>query len=181
MMDDQPAETQQELFQEFSTAPKKPERFPSIAKSHKPILISTTLEQVLLVSIISVLVLCGVFFVGVLRGKGLRGVPMEQTPQVAVPQTRMPANAVTVSVPVRSASGASVADKPYTLQVMTYRKKEYAEVEAAKIRKLGHMSFILSNGEYFAVCVGQYASKEEARTDRAYFLSRYKDCFLRRR
>ena len=72
MTDDKTKETQQELFEEFSPAPKKAERFPSITKTHKPILFSTTLEQLLMASIVFILGLCGVFFLGVLRGKALR-------------------------------------------------------------------------------------------------------------
>ena len=57
-------ENQQELFAEFSQEPRRLQRFPSLAKSHNPILISTTLEQILLVGIVLVLTLCLAFFWG---------------------------------------------------------------------------------------------------------------------
>ena len=49
------------------------------------------------------------------------------------------------------------------------------------LRAQGLYSFIIPSGEYFQVCAGQYASKEEAKKDVARFSAKYKDCFLRRR
>src|SRR6185436_9440850 len=102
---DKSRETQSELFEEFSSAPKKPERFPSIAKTHKPILVSTTLEQLLMASIVGILVLCGVFFLGVLRGKSLR--PAASLPSAVVRPAAVPVRPVgtpPVAAPVRPAA-----------------------------------------------------------------------------
>ena len=185
--DNKPRETQQELFEEFSPAPKKTERFPSIAKTHKPILFSTTLEQLLMASIVFVLGLCGVFFLGVLRGKALR-IPVPaavMTPRVqpvpaALPPPVAPARPVAAPA-VTTAPVATAAEKPYTIQLVTHRKKEFAETEVASVRKLGYVSFIIPSGEYFQVCAGQYGTKDAAKKDLALFQTRYKDCFLRHR
>ncbi len=195
--DKQPAETQQELFTQFSSAPKRPERFPALAKTQKPILLSTTLEQLLMAGIILILLLCAVFFLGVLRGKSLKPGPVE-TPSVeraSAPRTvpppapRRAAAAAVVpaapalpaaTIPVRPASAVS-ADRPYTIQLVTYRKKEYAETELAAVRKMGFSGFVVQKGEYFLVYVGQYASKDEAKKDLAAFQGKYKDSFLTRR
>ncbi len=181
MTDDKSQETQQELFQEFSSTPKHSERFPTLAKAQKPILISTTIEQILMVSIVLILTLCGVFFLGLLRGKSLRpsAVPVVaairrvQPTKVSVVPVQKPSIPTGVSIPA--------VQKPYTIQLVTHRKKEYAETEANAVQKLGITSFIIPSGEYFQVCAGQYASKEEAKKDLAFFQSKYKDCFLRRR
>jgi hypothetical protein len=193
MTDEKKNETQQELFEQFSTVPKKPERFPSITKTQKPILLSTTLEQLLMVSIVGILVLCGVFFLGVLRGKSLTQ-PILSVPaapvrpaSVTLPSPPPVARPIApVAVPARppatpGAPVVSAAERPYTIQVVTHRKKEYAESEMAKIRKMGYVSIIIPSGEYFQVCAGQYATKDEAKKDLAFFSSRYKDCFLRHR
>ena len=178
-MDDKQKETQHELFEEFSPAPKKAERFPSIAKTHKPILFSTTLEQLLMFSILFILGLCGVFFLGVLRGKALRepAAPL----RAVVPAPRPAVTRPVVSAPPGATLLASAAEKPYTIQLVTHRKKEFAEAEMALIRKMGYVSFIIPFGEYYQVCAGQYASKDVAKRDLALFLTRYKDCFLRHR
>lgn len=186
-MDDKTHETQQELFEEFSPAPKRgPERFPSIARSHKPILISTTLEQILMTVIVAILILCGVFFLGVLRGKAIQ--PAQ--PRAAVRRIPQPVRPV-VSAPIRmspplparpmATPEASTAQKPYTIQLVTHRKKEYAENEAATVRRMGYPSEVVADGEYYLVRAGQYASKAEAKKDLAFFSSKYKDCYLRRR
>ena len=185
MKDDTPSETQQELFTEFSSAPKRPERFPTLAKTQKPILISTTLEQLLMVSIIFILFLCAVFFLGVLRGKSLgrvlpppraAGVPMSKPAPTAEPVAALPAATAAVPAPPAVSTG-----KPYTIQLVTYRKKEYAEAELNTVRKMGFSGFVAQKGEYFLVYVGQYASKEEAKKDLGVFHAKYKDSFLTRR
>jgi hypothetical protein len=191
MTDERLKETQQELFEEFSPAPKKTERFPSIAKTQKPILFSTTLEQLLMLSIVCILGLCGVFFLGVLRGKALRepwmaGPAAASRPvAVRVPQTVSQAvpgvSIAPAGKPAPVAPPVLNAEKPYTIQLVTHRKKEFAEAEVAAVRKLGYMSFIIPSGEYFQVCAGQYATKEAAKRDLSLFLTRYKDCFLRHR
>jgi hypothetical protein len=188
--DNRTQETQQELFTEFSASPKRPERFPTLAKSHKPILLSTTTEQLLLIGILAVLVLCAVFFLGVLRGKSLRPeiLPVSRTYVQAPPvpvktAVKTLAPAVAMIKPQIPAPAPLVlnTEKPYTIQVVTHRKREYAENEMAAIKRLGYVSFLIPSGEYFQVCAGQYKTKDEAKKDLALFSAKYKDCFLRRR
>ncbi len=186
MAEDKSQETQQELFQEFSSSPKRPERFPSLTKTQKPILISTTLEQMLMVGIVLILILCGVFFLGVVRGKSLKPARMSPpNPVIARQPVAQPAPVVVLNSPkkttVQTALVVTSVEKPYTIQLVTHRKKEYAQAEVNAVQKKGFTSFIVPSGEYFQVCAGQYASKEEARKDLAFFQSKYKDSFLRRR
>lgn len=76
---------------------------------------------------------------------------------------------------------STTGKKLYTIQLVTHKKKDMAEAEVQAIRKGGHFSFIIPSGDFYQVCTGQYASNEEARRDLAFFKSRYRDCFLRRR
>jgi len=191
-----PKETQQELFGEFSATPRKPERFPLISRTQKPILFSTNTEQLLMAGILFILVLCGVFFLGVIRGKSLAGQPITEAPireraeapgkPVLAPVAASPAPARTAPA-LKAASQAlpvptaNIASKPYTLGLVTHRKKELAEAEMNTLRAQGFYSFIKADRDYFQVCVGQYASKEEAKKDLALFSAKYKDCYLRRR
>ncbi len=194
-------EKQQELFEEFSpSTAKRVERIPVLAKSNNPILITTTTEQLLLVGIVGILVLCSIFFLGVLRGKALRSGIMGESVSVV---SRAPLSAAVVAPPVSAtpstprsvtvSSGAPrtvtqptalsvpVASKPYTIQLVTHRGKVMAENEVLGLQKAGHISFIIPSGEYYQVCVGQYFSKEDAKNHLRLFTGRFKDSFVRRR
>ena len=188
-------ETQQELFRQFSEEPKKRERLPSLRKSPRPILINTSLEQVILLVIMLILTGCLVFFLGVIRGKALYrksgGVLTSRTapPPPASPAvfsrqlatTRPPPPVKTspqTNAPVTAAADLS---KPYTIQLVTYKKRELAEREVSALRRAGYFAAIIPSGDYYQVCVGQYGAKEEAKKDLKAFGARYKDCFLRRR
>jgi cell division septation protein DedD len=142
----------------------------------------------------------GVFFLGVLRGKSLiergnlgaerseLGASIGQPGAGAPVRSQLPAlgprpNPTPPQKPavLTALLPASVTGKPYTIQLVTHRKKALAEAEVNAIRKKGLTSFIIPSGEYFQVCVGQYSSKEEASKDLAFFQSKHKDSFLRRR
>ena len=71
--------------------------------------------------------------------------------------------------------------KPYSIQLVTYKKAEYAEKEMKALKRAGLFSVIIPSGDYYQVCVGQYASSEEAKRDLAFFAAKYKGCYLRRR
>ncbi len=204
MSDTRNEETQQELFLEFSERPKAKERFPSIARPYKPILFTTSLEQIILAGIIIILLCCFMFFLGVLRGKSLlqkeMGLTVAGPSKPRIPQT-VPAKAVPKSMPVVKAAvtqsrpslkapavsltpkplATPDITKPYTIQLVTYKKRDLAEKDVAMLRKNGLYAFIIPSGDYFQVCEGQYATKEEAKKDLKLLSGRYKDCYLRRR
>src|SRR3989338_6829066 len=143
-------ETQQELFAEFAGAAQKSERFLPQSKVNKAILLNTSVEQVILVSIALILVCCFVFFLGVLRGKSL-GIDRPQALAQKKPKSLQTTPANMAQVPgaafvaatttpqaseARSASsiskaqGSAAFSKPYTIQVSTYKKQDLAEKEA---------------------------------------------------
>lgn len=203
MADSKSQETQQELFNEFSKEAKKAERFPTLSKTPKPILISTSVEQIILASILVLLAACFIFFLGLLRGKSLAGSasasvatlpvrpsqPVVRTVSPAEPMTRQaPPAPVLQPAPARPAVQSSQpspteasAAKPYTIQLVTYKKRELAEKEVDGLRQSGYFATIIPSGEYYQVCVGQYGSMEEAKRDLKLFGAHYKDRFLRRR
>jgi cell division septation protein DedD len=101
--------------------------------------------------ILFILALCGVFFLGVMRGQALSrpasdppSPPRAKVVAQAAPVSR-PAGAVTVpaapAVAVREAPS-----KPYTIQLVTHRKKELAEAEMNALRAKGYYSFIIPSG-----------------------------------
>ena len=182
---------------------KPPERLPPFHRAPKPILVTTTVEQIILVGILVILAGCLVFFLGVLRGRSLSRevfrpeppapVSAPQKPAAAVPSARKaePAKPVPVFQPAQGLSPAVKIEarpaqpanptKPYTLQLITYKKRDLAENEAGELRRRGFQAFVAPKGEYFLVCSGQYGSKEEAARDLEALRAKYKDCFLRRR
>lgn len=187
MAEIRPPENQGELFPGYSKQAQRPPRFPALAKSQKPVLISTTWEQILLATIIFILGLCLVFFLGVIRGKRLAVKPAPILAYaVSVPKTApaQPA-AATIPTPAPKTKTDAVSSmdpsKPYTIQLASFAKKEYAEEEMRKVRKSGHYSAVMQSGNYYTVCAGQYASIDNAKKDLLFFRSKYKDCYLRRR
>ena len=105
MNDPSQQEMQHELFEEFSKETKRTERIPQLSRAQKPILFNTTLEQLLLGSILLILAFCLVFFLGVIRGKSLNGPGPAQSlsrpaPQAPYVQQR--------TVPVRETDRKSV-------------------------------------------------------------------------
>ncbi|HTL69821.1 MAG TPA: SPOR domain-containing protein [Candidatus Eisenbacteria bacterium] len=198
-------ETQQELFS-FSPQDKPAERLPAIPKNQKPILFSTSMEHIILAAILGILAACVIFFLGVVRGKSLTayappGAAAAQTARPSAPapaairvsqpsQTVRPSGqgpAVSPAQPVNPATVAAPAPaaadsaKPYTIQLVTYKKRDLAEKEVAALRRSGYWSIVIPSGDYYQVCVGQYASMEDAKKDLRIFGTRYKDRFLRRR
>jgi hypothetical protein len=197
MADIQQEETQQELFTEFSGLAKRAERFPLIAKSHKPLFFSTTVEQIILVAIGLILAGSFVFFLGVLRGKHLSArpsqflvqkkaeispaIPVKNTalqPAIAAKQANRPAIVIANNMGLPVPTSAS---KPYTIQLSTYRKQDLAEKEVVLLRQNGFYSSANPSNGYFVVCVGQYETKDAAKKDLKFFSAKYKGCFLRRR
>ena len=85
-----------------------------------------------------------------------------------------------VSTPPIAVATIVPTEKPYTVQLVTYRKREYAEAELNTVRKMGFSGYVVQKGEYFLVYAGQYASKEEAKKDLNVFHPKYKDSFLTR-
>lgn len=190
-----PFEAQQDLFGDNPGAPKRPERFPGIPKSHKPILFATSAEHLIFLSILTVLAASFAFYLGILRGKTIAHLP---SPTAAVttlsPAIRVPGAVPAAAVPTPPQTAPATAalsavpaaktpskDKPYTIQLSSYKKKEWADAEAAALRRMGYTTLVSKSSDYYGVSVGQYAGKDDAKRDLKALSSRYKDCYLRRR
>lgn len=189
------SETQQELFPGFSGSPEKTERFPAIHKHSKPLLVTTSLEQLLLAAILIILFGCGTFFLGVLRGKTLGGYSVAPSvrivspairPPLAAPRPSTPMGTRTVTAPAPAAGSPAaparvLITKPYMIQLASYKSAREAESQAQQIRKAGYLAGCSASGAYTVLWAGQYGSKAEADKDLAFFRSKYKGAFLRRR
>ena len=150
------------------------------------------MEQIILVSIALILLWCFIFFLGILRGKSLgselAGSVIERRIAQGVPKRTVVApEPLALNQPARPASFISKAQetanpgKPYTIQIATYKKRDLAEKEVVTLRHSGYYSTLIFSGGYYQVCVGQYATKEEAKKDLKILSARYKGPYLRRR
>lgn len=50
----------------------------------------------------------------------------------------------------------------YTIQLATYRRKDQAETEVARLKKKGHDAFIIPSGKFFQVCVEKFEKRPDA-------------------
>ena len=153
-------------------------------------------EKIILVVIGFIIIGAVSFCVGVEKGKKLSltrtASPAPQAinppvskiiPQADVPETKTPLPQA-VQSPVESAvvkKDDAPAAGGYTIQVGTYQSRTYAGKEAEALKKKGFSSMILSskNG-YSLVCIGNFRSKEKAKTLLTELKKRYQGCFIRR-
>ena len=70
-------------------------------------------------------------------------------------------------------------DKSYTVQVASFKNQEYAEKEAMDLKKSGYEPFILPKGSHLIVCIGKFATKNEAEKFSVKLKSKYKDSVIR--
>lgn len=80
----------------------------------------------------------------------------------------------------RYVSEEKKAPQNYTIQVATFETATYAQKEAEQLRKKGFVTLVVPKGKYNIVCVGNFYSKETAKSLLAELKKRYQDCFIRR-
>lgn len=199
-------ESQPELFGEQLERPKKTrsDSIKSFFRLRANPFYSISLEQILIFLIVLFILFIIVFMMGVERGKTIRHAARaaaaaqaagqaQQLPPVvyqtgtpaALPrgQTASRTPPPAVSAPAAAAQPKSVANqpgKPYTIQAITYRSEERARKEISDLQAKGFQARLISKGGYIAVCVGQYANRQEAEKDIRRLQGSYKDCYLRK-
>lgn len=67
----------------------------------------------------------------------------------------------------------------YSIQLASYSRKDIALAEVSRLKKKGFEPILLEKGKYWALCVGRFKTKEEARTLTKNFKNSYSDCFIR--
>ena len=70
--------------------------------------------------------------------------------------------------------------KPYTIQVASYKDAKYGEKEAIGLKKKGYETLTLTKGDYSILCVGRFATKDEANIFARKLKYQYKDYVVRR-
>jgi len=190
---------QQELFDEFVVVKKTRGRFFGVLnRFNKPIFPQHRLNlslsyEVLIIVLIGVLLVASVIFsLGVERGRNEMPAPVQ--PVVAAPAPAEPVVLVVAEAPKplpKAPAAATIApvknipvaaaDKPYTIQVASYKARDLAEKEITRLKATGYPAEIIKKGDYFVLCVGSFANKDAAKQTLAAMEKRYKGCLIRKR
>ncbi|MDD5545710.1 MAG: SPOR domain-containing protein [Candidatus Omnitrophica bacterium] len=198
---------QQELFDEFVVVKKTRGRFFGVLnKFDKQIFpqyrlaLSIRYETLFIILIGVALVAAIIFSLGVERGRSLNSAdveapapvePVVEAPSVKpaplpvaeAPKTlpKAPEPVKTVAVKPVVSAAASAADKPFTIQVASYKGRDAAEKELSRVKATGYTGEIIKKGNYFILCVGSFATKDAAKQTLAAMGKKYKGCLVRKR
>lgn len=190
---------QQELFDEFVVVKKTRGRFFGVLnKFNKPIFpqhrlnLSLSYEALIIILIGAVLVASIIFSLGVERGRSLNTgdveLPAPIQPVVAVPAQVTPVVAEAPKPAPKPAPKAAeapkspaAADKPYTIQVASYKARGLADKEIPKIKAMGYSADVVKKGDYFVLSAGPFATADAAKQAVAAIGKKYKGCIIRKR
>ena len=119
------------------------------------------------------------FSLGVEKGKRLAMLSdsVRETSQPVVQKQRSvtePPKAVNEAPKVKEPAGA------YTIQVASYQGKQHAQKEMTILKQKGLLPLILSEKGLTVLCVGNFQSKEMAKSLLSELKKRYRDCYVRR-
>ena len=167
-------QTQLELFkfkhsaEEFKRPRYRPNFFDFIRIYEKAISIIIVFFIVSLIS----------FSLGVERGKRFSGIANTKTDKIIAQQPQTPSDEIP-AVSIQAEEKKDTSNK-YTVQVATFKTKNYAQKEANRLEKKGLQALIISKGKYVCVCVGRFSGKQEAKITLNQLKNTYQDCFIRR-
>ena len=69
---------------------------------------------------------------------------------------------------------------PYTIQVASFKEEQYAKRETVILKKQGFAPRVITKGDYFIVCVGNFSQAREADKLMAKLKRKYNDSLIRR-
>jgi hypothetical protein len=138
--------------------------------------LTLSLESLVIFSILGIMVALFSFSLGVERGKHLAAQALDErvsaawnvgartvAAPVAVAAT-MPMQQPVMQSP-RPTMGRSFLQGSgvrYTLQAATYGNEEFARQDALALKAKGFSSFLIKNGKYWLLCIGNLSNKESA-------------------
>ena len=161
--------------------------------------LTLSMENVVVIGIITLMTMVFAFSLGVEKGKKITGFSSSQselhpllTKAAPAAAAAIPAkNAVAVKVnpslktPAGTTSPAQInqvkeTNKPYTIQVASFKDDQYAQKEASTLKNKNLDSFVVTKGNFFIVCIGKFSKKEEASGLLVKLKRTYNDCLVRR-
>ena len=141
--------------------------------------LTLSLESLVIFTILGIMVALFSFSLGVERGKHLAAQALDERVSaawnvsartIAVPAVAVLPAALPSVLPVQTFrqeprplfNHGFVSGARFTLQTATYGNEEYARQDALLLRAKGLSSFLIKNGRYWLVCVGNFNTKEAA-------------------
>ena len=112
-------------------------------------------------------------------GSTRKEIPGAQNSALSLQKTLQTSPSVVYSQP----QSAAPSEKPYTVQIASYKSEEYAKKQAQDFENKGYESLIMTKGSHIIVCVGHFAQQQEAEIFSDNFRKKfkeYKDCLVRR-
>ena len=170
--------------------------------------LTLSLENIIVLCIISVMVVILFFSFGVEKGKRVAMLSGEQS-QSETPGTKDKASesesiqgvsttqqivkgVIPGDIPENVIKDGQLAFRPpiekvdgeeqlFTIQVASFKLKKNAQREAQRLKGGGHKDiFVIAKGSYSIVCVGKFAKRIEAKRFSNTLKNRYNDCLVRR-
>lgn len=197
---------QQELFEEFIIKEKKKSRLFGAFSFKKPIfpqhrlVLSFSYEVVIMILIGVVLAASVLFSLGVERGRILE---LGENPAKVPVKKPAPLPADSYSAEGTVVESAPMVKRPdvikpesdgkqeiknnlprkefFTVQIASYKARDMAEKELNRLKQKGYSSDIIKKGNYFILCVGSYATKDDAQKALTVWNRQYKGCIIRKR
>lgn len=189
---DEKRQIQKELFEEFIKADKK--KHPKANFWPRPKRAITLSYEHLIFIVMAFIITAAVFFsLGVERGERLQ---LKSLALVEKESRQSPIQIAEVPGPIQKepvvkeeepsaqpeeAPKKKEATSVYTVQVASYVKKDSADKEAQRLKEKGFKPFVLSSGNYYIVCVGEFKNKAEATLEQKKLRKLYPDCYTRRK
>lgn len=198
-----PRERQNELFAEFETqSSKKPgSMFRHEIAFRKKITLNLSYENFVVMFIVAIMLMVVFFSLGVEKGKrvALRGhtpltaeafhasinAPAPENPkakEIFISETSE-SDKVSAVGPASEREEVKVQPLPvksYTIQVVAFKREMSAKKETKLLERKGHEVFIIPTKEWFQVCVGRYANKEESKVILDGLKEKYPTCYVRK-
>ncbi len=107
------------------------------------------------------------------KNEPVRPIVSISVPRPAQPQVK-PDTTAKIETPKAGISGN------YSIQIATYNKESYAQIEAKVLQAKGFPAFIAKKSNYVVLYVGPFKTKPEADKYLSVIKKTYKDCILRR-
>ncbi len=162
-------------------------------KGQRKLFLSISIDVIGFCVVFVVLLVVFSYILGVERGKraafNLVGSSQEivgQDRDVPLASGSQPEEKLSPSLPAATAEGSkekSISDSQeegYAIQVASYKYHSAAQREKKKLEQKGYHATIVKKGDYLAVLVGMYPTKEIALKNLQDLKNHYKDCFVRR-
>jgi len=138
------------------------------------------LEQAVTIALLVIMGLIVSFALGVERGKKYMIIDLREVQKPApVVSSETVQEPPKEDFKMEKADKAIDISKPYTIQLISYKKRELAEDKVEELKKVGLEADILERNSWYQVIVGAYVDRKSAEADFKKFSKIYKGCFLR--